>query len=335
MNRRRFFCLLMLTSLLAACSLPLTRPADGEAGAATPTIAPGTAIPLGAEGNPIVLATRPGASPEAVAGAEEVARRLSSLTGLAIVSAPAESYTQLIESLGAGTVHLAWLPPLAYLHAHEQGYADAALVSIVAGQERSASQFLVNAARLVGDKGFRAYFEPGTGTNFAEAGAALAQFKDKRPCWSDAYSLAGYVLPLGILTNNNVTVKPGSFLQGDDAVVAMLYRDISGAVCDFGATTVDGRALVAESDVNAKVVVVWRTEPVIPNDGVAYGTSLPDAFRIPITAGFLAIAGSEDGLALLRTAYGAEGLKFIDDTFYNDLRGYLGFSELDLPNFIR
>jgi len=315
--------------LLAACSLP---------GASTPTPGAGaTLAPLGTEANPIVIATSPNASREAVASAEEIAARLSDLTGLVIVTAPAESYTELVESLGAGTVHIASLPPLAYLLAHEKGYADVALGTIVAGQERVASQFLVSAARLVGEDGFKVYFDPNTGANMVEVATALAQFKDKKPCWTDAYSPAGYVLPLGILTDNGVATKTGSFLQGEATVVKTLYRDTKGALCDFGVTSVDSRSAVAADypDVNQKVVIVWRTDPVIPFDGIAYAESLPDDFRIRITAGFLAIAASEEGLATLRFAYQIDGLKLVDDTFYDDLRKYIESSGLELPSFVR
>jgi phosphonate transport system substrate-binding protein len=329
MNRHRLFYLLTLIVLLAACNLP---------GAGTQTSVPdATLTPLGTKENPVILATSPGASSEAVASAEQIAARLSSLTGLVIVTAPAESYTNLIESLGDGTVHIASLPPLAYLLAHEKGYADVALGTLVAGQERVASQFMVSAARLVGEKGFKVYFDPDTGANMVEVATALAQFKDKKPCWTDAYSTAGYVLPLEILTDNRVPTKTGAFLQGEATVVKTLYRDTEGALCDFGVTSADSRlAVVADyPDVNQKVVIVWRTDPVIPFDGIAYAESLPDDLRIRITAGFLAIAASEDGLATLRSAYQIDGLKLIDDTFYDDLRKYIQSSGLELPSFIR
>jgi phosphonate transport system substrate-binding protein len=329
MSRCRFFYLLILAALLAACTLPGASPADGEARTALPTSASGAGILPGEEENPIVLAAQPGAGTEAMAAAEELARQLSGLTGLAIISAPAESNLQLVDSLGEGIVHVALLSPMAYLMAHEKNYADAALATIVDGQEWGAAQFLVSAARLTGPTGFKVYFDPNAG-NLVDMPIALAQFKDTRPCWTDAHSLAGYILPLGILTQNDIPTKTGSFLQGDDTVVQTLYRDTEGTLCDFGVTAVDSRALVAEelSDVTSRVVVVWRSEAVLPNDAIAYAESLPDDMRIHITAAFLAIAATEDGSALLRTSYRAEGLKLIDDTYFDRFRGYVEFCEI-------
>lgn len=336
MGTQRIFYLLILTAILVACTLPGASPADGEPGAASPASASGAGGPLGTEENPVVLAARPGAGPEAVAAAEELARQLSNLTGLAIVSAPAKSNLELVESLGDGQVHVALLSPMAYLMAHEKDYADAALATIVDGQEWGASQFLVSAARLTGPNGFKVYFDANAG-NMVDVSIALAQFKDKRPCWVDAYSLAGYILPLGILTQNNITTKTGSFLQDDATVVKTLYRDIKGTLCDFGVTSVDSRALVAEglSDVNARVVVVWRSEPVIPNAAIVYAEGLPDDMRVHITAAFLAIAATEEGSALLRMFCQAEGLKMVDDTYFDQFREFMEFSSLDFPRFIR
>ena len=330
MIRLGIFYVLASTLLFAGCGLP---------GAVIPPAStqPPTEAALGTKGNPIVLAARPGSTREALDAAAKAAERLSNLTGLTIVAAPAESYTKLVEAMGAGTIQAAFLPPLAYLLAHEKGYADAALVTVVAGQERAASEFIVNAARLVSDNGFKVYFDAASGVNMVDVSTALAQFGDMKPCWTDAYSTAGYVLPMEILTQAGVPTKAGAFLQGEDTVVNAIYRDTTGTLCDFGAVTVDSRTLLTahHPDVDSKVRVVWRTDAVIPNDGIAYAKNLPDDFRVHITAAFLAMAGSESDLALLRSAYHVEGLKLIDDSFYNDLRRYVGAADVNLPEFIR
>jgi phosphonate transport system substrate-binding protein len=331
MNLRPILFLLALSLFLAACNLPQENPAPADEATSTPE-----ASPLGSEGNPIALAMPPGAKSDAAASAEALAGQLSSLTGLTIVARPVESYTDLVAALGDGTVHIAWLPPLAYLLAHENGHADAALGALVAGRDRTAAQFLVNAARTAGEAGFKVYFEPSSGANAAQVSLALAQFAGKRPCWPDAYSAVGYVLPLQLLAANHGTPKSGAFLQGDATVVNTLYRDTTGSLCDFGVTAVDARADVISDlpDVMDKVLVVWRAEPIVPNDALAYAAGLSDEDRIHITAAFLALAGSEEGMSNLRAAYGVDGLKWIDDSFFNELRAALQLTGVDLPVFI-
>lgn len=326
----RILTTLVLALTLAGCTLPgVTLPE------ATPA-ATATLSPLGTPGNPIVLAIRPGSGPEATESTQRIAAQLSDFTGLTIVTGQVESTEYLIESLGAGTVHIAALTPFAYLLAHEKGYADAAMASAVNGKQKTGAQFLVN-AQMAGVNGIKIYFDPDSNLNRVDAAAALAQFKGGRPCWTDAYSPAGYVLPLGLLNQQGIETKPGAFLRGDAAVIKTLYQDSKGALCQFGVTVTDSRAdVMAEfSDVNEKVVVVWRSDEVIPMDGIAYAASLPDALRFQITAAFLALAASPQGAADLKIGFGLAGLQLTDDTLYNDFRAYVNLSNLDLNTLIR
>ncbi|MEW5940590.1 MAG: PhnD/SsuA/transferrin family substrate-binding protein, partial [Chloroflexota bacterium] len=169
---------LVVSLILAACNLPGGDAPASSAGTETATPEGG---PLGTEENPIVMAIRPGSTREAGESAARVAGRLSSFVGLVVVAREAKSYTEIVEGMGAGEVHVAWLPPLAYLLARENGDADAALATIVDGRDLSATQFLVSAARLAGEGGFKTYFDPASGENVVEPSVALAQFEGKRP----------------------------------------------------------------------------------------------------------------------------------------------------------
>jgi phosphonate transport system substrate-binding protein len=322
--------LLVLAWTLAGCSLP---------GAANPGATPAataTLPPLGMAGNPIVLAIRPGSGPEAVEAVKRIAQQVASFSGLAVTAGQVETTHDLIESLGNGTVHVAVLPPIAYLAAHEKGYADAALAGTLNGKAKFGAQFLVN-AQLAGVSGYKIYFDPQTNTNLVEPVAALAQFFDKKPCWSDAYSPVGYVFPIGIMKRAGIPLKSGAFLQGDDAVVKTLYQDKQGGLCEFGVTIIDSRAdlAVAWPDVYEKVVVVWRSEEVIPIDGFAFASLLSNDARVRITAALLALSATPPGAQDLKTAYGLDGLQLDDDTFYAELRAYVGLANMDLNTLIR
>lgn len=328
LHRTLTLSLLVLTLTLAGCTLP-----GVPATEATPAVT-ATLTPLGTPGNPIVLAIRPGSGPEAVEAAGRIAGQLSNLSGLTIVTGQVESTKYLIESLGEGTVHIAMLPPFAYLSAHEKGYADAVLAGMLNGKVKFGAQFLVN-AQLAGVNGYKIYFDSSLNVNLVEPDVALGQFKGARPCWSDSYSPAGYILPLGLFNYHSIAVKPGAFLQGDDAVIRTIYEDVKGSLCQFGVSLIDSREdLIAElPDVDDKVLVVWRTEELIPTDGIVYGISLPDDLRYRITSAMLVLAlqNPDD----IEACFGVDNLQLVDDTFYNELRAYLQLSGLNLDDLVR
>ncbi len=339
--------LLLLVFILTACNLPSASPTESASSPTpslvavstqipTPQPTPEPGAPLGTDANPILMALIPSSGREIPESARDVVAQLSNLTGLVIVPFAPASYAEVVEALGAGRVHIAWLPPFPYLLAHEKSHADAALATTVFGKALSAAQFLVN-KQMVDDRIFTVYFDPATGANLAEAAAALGQFADKKPCWTDPYSPTGYVVPLGILNENGIPTKIGAFVQGHATVVKSLYQDPEGTICQFGATLADGQIFIAAGyeDAAERVVVVWETEAIVPFDGVAYAASLPDEMRLSITSALMVMIQTEEGNAALRDTYQIDGLELADDTFYDALRRLLEQSRLELSGLMR
>jgi phosphonate transport system substrate-binding protein len=335
--------LFFLVIFLTACNLPSASPTV-PASSPSPNLAPTPLpvatsqpdTPLGTKENPVVLSLIPSPGREIPESALDLIAQLSHLTGLVIVPFAPASYTEVVDALGGGRVHVAWLPPFPYLLAHKQGFADAALATLVLGRDLSASQFLVN-RQMVEERTFTIYYDPATGSNLADAASALRQFQDKKPCWTDPASPTGYVVPLGILNNNRIQTKTGAFVQGHATVIKSLYADPRGEICQFGVTIADGQIFIAShyEDAAEKVVVVWVSEPIVPFDGVAYASSLPDTLRVSLTAAFLSMIQTEEGNAVLRDTYQIDGLKMIDDTFYDALRNMLEASGLELSSLVR
>lgn len=328
------------TAAPGAPTLPATTPTGGPAAspsaAPTPLPTPLPGAPLGTEANPIVFALRPSAEGVISDAARDVAAQLSNLTGLVVVPYAPASYGEVIEALGAERVHIAFLAPFPYLLAREKGYADVALAALVLGRDLSAAQFLVNRS-MVEDRTFTLYYDPLTKTNLADAPAALKQFADKKPCWTDPYSATGYVVPLGVLNENGIRTKPGAFVQGHVTVINSLHSDPNGEICQFGATVADPQVYIASSygDAAERVPIVWVTEAVVPFDGIAYASGLSDEMRISLSAAFLSMIQTEEGSAALRDAFQIDGLKLVDDTFYNPLRRLLEQSGLLLADLVR
>ncbi|MEW6287998.1 MAG: phosphate/phosphite/phosphonate ABC transporter substrate-binding protein [Chloroflexota bacterium] len=328
----------VLALALAACG-PAATPTEEPAAptqAPEPTKAPEpTAAPteapapeLGTADNPLIMALAPSATTQELqTGGEAIAAKLSEMTGYTIKTVVPTNYAAMIEAMGAGQAHIGWLAPTQYVVAHGKGYADVALATIRFGSDHYGFQFVANAAA-----GFTSYYDPATGKSTADAATALAQFADKKPCWTDPLSSSGYVLPFGLLKANDIKVKTGAFVQGHPTVIKSIYLSPKGEICDFGATFIDARSNVVNDfpDVNDKVVIIWVSEPFIPNDNVSFASNVPAEIREKLTQALLDLAGTEEGRALLKSGgYSIEGLKVVDDTFYDEYRLYLEASGID------
>jgi phosphonate transport system substrate-binding protein len=270
-------------------------------------------------------------SQELIAGGEAVAAKLTELTGLTIKTVVPTSYAALIEAMGSGNAHVGWLPPFAYLLAKEKGVADVGLIVMRFGSDHYGAQFVAHV-----DSGFTAYFDPTTNENTGDAATALAQFDGKKPCWTDPLSASGYIIPAGFLGKNNVKVKAAAMVQGHPTVITALYAK---GICDFGATYIDARtssSLKELADLNEKVVVIWRTDPVIPNDNVSFASNLPADVRQKLVDGLVEMSASEDGRALLKSmGYDVESLAVKDDTFYDEFRVYLQAAGVDITTLVK
>ncbi|HEX2979505.1 MAG TPA: phosphate/phosphite/phosphonate ABC transporter substrate-binding protein [Anaerolineaceae bacterium] len=349
-----FALLVMVSMLLASCQAaattaptepvaaeteavePTTPPAEPTAvvePTAAPTEAPtaAPAVEMGTEANPIVMAIAPSATTdELIANGDAIAKLLSDETGLVIKAVVPTNYKAMIEAMASGNAQIGWLAPFGYLVAHETMVTDAAgaevpaadvaFISLRNGADHYATQFIGQASQFT------------AGTDIS----ALQQFADKKPCWTDPFSASGYVIPASLLAQEGVKTKTAAFVQGHPTVVRAVY---AGGICDFGATYVDARtnsAIVEDMpDVNDKVIVVYQTEPIIPNDTISYAYDLPQELRDKITAGFEAIAATEEGAAAMKGLYEIDGIKPVDDTFFDEFRVLLAASGIDIASLVK
>jgi phosphonate transport system substrate-binding protein len=285
------------------------------------------AVELGTPDNPLIMALAPSAqSEELKLGGEAIAAKLSEMTGYTIkVTVPA-SYGALVEAMASEQAQIGWLPPFTYILAKAQGYADVGLATVRFGADHYSSQIIANVAG-----GYTSYYDAATGQNTADAATALAQFEGKKPCWTDPLSSSGYVIPLGIFKEAGINVKAGAWVQGHPTVVKSIYLSPKGEICDFGATYAPTPDISKDfPDVNEKIIIVFMTPPVIPNDNVSFSAGVPADIRQKIVDALLEMAGTDEGKALLKNGgYDIQGLKVVDDTFYDEFRVYLEASGVD------
>ena len=338
---------IMLASLaacliLAACSVtqappptPTVAPKPTSTLIPIPTATP-TPLPSGIESNPIVLGIVSETNdPAALAAAGQITKSIQQLTGYVMVARSYPSYFLLVSDLSVGKVQVAFLPPLTYLYARSLGYAKVVMVANHFGVYQYGSRFFANVAGQ-----FKSYYNPDTNRSTADAAVALAQFNGKQPCWVDSTSPSGYVLPLGIMKTQNFTPADGAFLASPVGVIRALY--ITG-ICDFGATfatTGDPRTSTSVTqdltDVMNRVVVIWQSDPVIPNMNISFHPSIKPEMRDDLIYGFKDLLKNDSGKNALSTANNYEilDLKQVDDSFYDPLNNLVRQTGINLLNLV-
>ncbi len=335
-NRRRFpilfVCLILCLSLIACQG----RAGDDLKTSATPEPTPtNTPEPLGSAGNPVILGLVPSPdAPDQAAQAATLAEEISTAVGFTVKILAVDDYETLLTEMQAGTVHLAFLHPITYLAARQNQIAEVALLSNHFGVYYYGTQFLANV-----ESGFSSFFDPATNLDTAEAGAALGQLAGKKPCWTDPTSVSGYILPAGILAQNEFFVPDGATLLSQTAVIRALY--IKG-VCDFGVTfAISGDPRTSSAvindlpDVRERVIILWQSDPVIPNLNLSYTSALPAELRPAITQAILDMAKNDDGRAMLSAATGGyeiQDMRVVDDSVYDPLREAVKALGFDIYN---
>ena len=285
---------------------------------------------LGSAGKPIVVAFEPaGTSQQITASGQDLLDLLAKETGLTFRGVVPTSYAALTEAMGSGNAQVGWMATFNYILAHQKGYADVALITKRFGTENYGAEFLAQA---------NAGFKPAAHTPATEADLpTLLQFKGKRVCFSDEQSTSGHVIPLIFLKRAGLTdadIPNPVYTGGHTQVVEALY---DGGICDYGTVFVDARSNVAQEhpDVDNKVVVIFQTKALIPNDNMSYAPDLPQDLRDRITAAMLKIADTEAGRKALNDLYQIGGLVKANDTVYDEFRSYLQASGVDLSQYVR
>ena len=334
--------LLVAAFLLANCTYPrpdVTQiPQATETETPTPEVTPtDTAQPfptaeLGLAENPLILALPPSATSQAqIDAAKVIASQFTERTGHTVVTVIPESEAALVEALGKGNAHIVLLEPYAYELAYQRGWVRAAYAVLKDGEGKYGAQFI--AARK---RGFESYFDEGTELNTADAKIALAQFKDKKPCWSDETSPSGYVIPAGYLNENQVVIKPPAFVQGHPTVVRSLY---ASGICDFGATYIDARKFPSLEDefpnLIEQVIIVWRIPDIIPYEILAFSTNMPQEMRDLLANAIPAMMQTTAGKAAFKTTYDIEEMQAVNDAYYDEFRRYVNLSGIDLTTLVK
>lgn len=330
--------ILLLAIFIAGCTQTVqTRTPTPSPEASTTPVPTPTPVPLGHPDNPLIIGLVGYSNETDVEPAiQELLDYLNSATAIAVAIQVFPGDLDLYQALQNGDIQAAWLQPLTYIRAHNDNRADVALLSNHFGTYFYGTQFLANV-----ENGFIAYFDPAANQSTANLLTALSQLDGKRPCWVEPGSISGYILPLGLLEQSEISVQAGVLAQTHPAVVRSLY--IKG-ICDFGATfTIIGDPRTSSAvlsdlpDAVERVIVIWQSEAVIPNLNFSFSPSVEEALRRPIVTALQDFVKTEEGKRALTIAldgYDVQDLKIVDDSIYDPIRTAVQYSATDLSLWI-
>jgi phosphonate transport system substrate-binding protein len=218
---------------------------------------------------------------------------LSRRVGAVVYPQIARSYAELTAAMTAGSVDLAWTPPL--VAAGLVGLR-VATVAVVSRRDNSAQYRAVIFARR--DSGIR----------------DVQDLRGKHMAWVDRTSASGHVVPCMWLREKGFPPESlfasQSFLGTHGAVARAVLRREADAGATFALFSAGLRATVeagwTEIDpTSADDVRMVVNAGVVPADCISVSTRLTPAMHANIQRGFLSLEGEE--IVVVRKALGAEG----------------------------
>lgn len=327
LSHRLLLSLILLLSACRAADQPPTPSAVAVLTAPPPTEAVSPAAPLGSRENPILFAFPPDPHPSAqkIKDIRQLTDFLSRESDLLIAAILPTTPEEWLDGLMSGQYHIAYLPPLVYAALPPESDLLPAVAQRENDQTFYSAQFLAHRAR-----GFKAYFDPQSGQNTAEPAQALAQFRDRRPCWSEPTSLAGYLVPRAYLAQAGVTPLAPAFLGSHPSVLRALYLP---GLCDFGATYSDARTFPTLQGefpaIREEIQVIWRTPPIIPYDLFVLSRRIPEPQRI-LFAQRLQSLPFRPEKTLLTELFNIQSLEIVDEARYREFLSLMRSLPLDL-----
>jgi phosphonate transport system substrate-binding protein len=273
--------------------------------------------PLGHEKNPLVMAFVPSTEAEKVidSGAE-LAELLAESTGVHFKPLIATSYVGIVEAMAVGRVHVGWLPPMAYVFAHQRNGDRVVLKVVRQGKATYRGQIVV-----LEDSGIE----------------EISDLEGKRVAFTEQASASGHLYPRTLLLEQGIDPETDLaeviYAGSHDAAVLALVKGSADAACCYE----DARLKLQESgfeDIMETTRVLAYT-PQIPADNVTLVDSLEPELADKVTDGLLALAADEQGQQVLYDLYEIEGLVRATDADYDPVRSMAQLLELDIEEQVQ
>jgi phosphonate transport system substrate-binding protein len=275
---------------------------------------------LGTRQNPVKLYFTPSIDAEVIASnSREFIQFLEAETGLYFTTGIPTSYIAVVEALGSSRADIGVMNSFGYLMANERYGATARLKVIRHGVDYYQGQIIAHV-----DSGIN----------------SIQDLEGKRFAFTDPSSTSGYMFPLKILKENNITLGNTTFSTKHDAVVIMVYqRQVDAGSTYYSAPTADGtirdareRVKTQFPDVEDKIKIIAITDP-IANDPFVFRKDIPEDIANRFIAAIKKFIQTEQGQRIFKEIYSVEGIVDTDDSDYDSLRQTiisLGLNVLDL-----
>jgi phosphonate transport system substrate-binding protein len=248
-------------------------------------------------------------------------RALEERLGLYVVERNVATYDELEQAMTAGSIGLAWLPPLVFARLDERAVASA-VATVVRPGEAFWSVLLTSA---------------GSGIGALE----VEQLRGRRIAWVDPLSASGHVV-----------ARLGLVARGIDPRATFCSESFAGSHAEALRAALDGRADVAatfarcdgdgrvvhgpwvEAGVDAADVRVLGLLGEVPPDLIAASRQLPEETQDAIRAAMIDISGDASLGPALQAIFG--GTSFLPGTLssYSALRDLLDRTSGSLQAFV-
>ena len=313
----------------ASANLPITTESMPEATVASSAFL--TRIPgsPGTSENPIVIGADHTSDLDSalLVRMQKWAGRLENATGLSFLVRPSPpTELELLESMRAGKVGLAFLTPLAYAFGHKRGWVQPAASKVANWNGLDAGRIMFIARTDTG-------LQPG------DPPQVLEQLKGRIPCYRKLYPelpvlapLEEYILPSGLLALNSV-ITGAPILLGDNEDFRTVESGVFSKVCDFA--TVDAlppeqfRKLLPEgvpdfSRWAQEVQILYTTPPVNPMGVMAFSATLSQPLQSEITQAIVSVPGFDTETT---------DVKF-NESLYSEFERIVGASDVDFREYL-
>lgn len=276
---------------------------------------------LGSRTNPVRLYFTPSVDADTIASnSREFIRFLEDETGHYYTTGIPTSYIAVVEAFGSGRADIGAMNSFGYLMAHERYGAQAHLKMIRHGVDYYQGQIVVRA-----DSGIE----------------TLADLNGKRFAFTDPASTSGYLFPLKMLLDENVTLSHETFAMKHDNVITMVYQgQVDAGSAYYSAPAADGsirdarqRVVTQFPDVTEQVRILAVTDK-IPNDPFVFRHDLPADIRDSFIAAVKKFLATEQGRDIFRNIYSVEGLVDATDDDYRPLREMIRTIEIDTESLV-
>ncbi|OWR28156.1 phosphonate-binding protein [Saccharibacillus sp. O23] len=246
------------------------------------------------------------------AKAKPLEKLLGDKLGIPVHVSVSPNYNTIIEAMTAKQVDVGFLPPNAYVLAHDvRKSADLLLQAQRYGVDEATGQpteekvdFYRSLILVKKDSGIK----------------KLEDLKGKKMGWQDVTSSAGYVFPAAAMIKAGM--KPDTDVEGitlkghDQAVLALLNGQV-----DAVAVFQDARNTVKKDipDVFDKTEILFATDK-IPNDTVSVRSDMTQEWKDKIADAFIALGNDPEGQKVINDVYTHVGYAKGDDANFQIVR---------------